>query len=118
MSSSMLSLDDLKRKPSRKTTKSVRGQSQSEGTGTNLLRQPSQVDLTKTLNKNTYFSDVNPRNMKRLMNIIAVTGKILFNVRPCKSRTILVTMFVGNVVGEEIVVRFVKFSCSLHTWTP
>ena len=40
-----------------------------------LTRHPSTFDLTKSLIKDTYFSDINPRNMRRLMNIIAVTGK-------------------------------------------
>ena len=39
-----------------------------------LTRHPSTFDLTKSLIKDTYFSDINPRNMRRLMNIIAVTG--------------------------------------------
>ena len=38
-------------------------------------RQGSNFDLTKTLVKNSYFSDINPRNMRRLMNIVGVTGK-------------------------------------------
>lgn len=34
----------------------------------------SSFDLSKTLIKNDYFSDINPRSMRRLMNIVAVTG--------------------------------------------
>ena len=41
---------------------------------TTLLRQPSHVDLSKCFGKSSYFSDINPRSMKRLMNILAVTG--------------------------------------------
>lgn len=37
-------------------------------------RQPSQSDLSRTIGTNAYFSDVNPKNMKRLMHIVAVTG--------------------------------------------
>ncbi|XP_074651491.1 uncharacterized protein LOC141906167 isoform X2 [Tubulanus polymorphus] len=37
----------------------------------------STTDLSKTLLKHDYFSDVNPRNMRRLLNIIAVTGRLL-----------------------------------------
>lgn len=40
-------------------------------------RQTSNLDLTKSLSKNSYFSDINPRNMRRLMNIVAVTGRLL-----------------------------------------
>jgi len=45
------------------------------GGSTTLLRQPSHVDLSKCFGKSSYFSDINPRSMKRLMNILAVTGK-------------------------------------------
>jgi len=41
---------------------------------TSLVRQPSHVDLSKCFGKSSYFSDINPRSMKRLMNILAVTG--------------------------------------------
>ncbi|KAK3100286.1 hypothetical protein FSP39_017608 [Pinctada imbricata] len=37
----------------------------------------STFDLTSGLNKTDYFSDINPRSVKRLMNIVAVTGRIL-----------------------------------------
>jgi len=33
-------------------------------------------DLKKMLLGDDYFSDVNPRSMRRLMNIIHITGKI------------------------------------------
>lgn len=35
----------------------------------------SSMDLTNTVTKTDYFSDVNPRSMRRLMNIVAITGK-------------------------------------------
>ena len=35
----------------------------------------SSFDLTSSLAKNDYFSDINPRSMRRLMNIVAVTGE-------------------------------------------
>jgi len=46
-----------------------------------LVRQPSLYDLSKTFGKSTYFSDMNPRSMKRLLNILGVTGQfiIFFN---------------------------------------
>ena len=39
-------------------------------------------DLTKVLLTDDYFSDVNPRSMRRLMNVIYVTGRLLkaFNI--------------------------------------
>lgn len=37
----------------------------------------SAIDLTDQLIKSDYFSDVNPRNLRRLINIIAITGRLL-----------------------------------------
>ncbi|KAK6976674.1 kinase D-interacting substrate of 220 kDa, partial [Biomphalaria glabrata] len=37
----------------------------------------SSFDLTSTMAKNDYFSDINPRSMRRLMNIVAVTARLL-----------------------------------------
>jgi len=48
------------------------------GGSSTLLRQPSHVDLSKCFGKSSYFSDINPRSMKRLMNILAVTGIISY----------------------------------------
>ena len=47
-----------------------------------LLRQQSHVDLSKCFGKSSYFSDINPRSMKRLMNILAVTGTSLHLLMP------------------------------------
>ena len=48
---------------------------------TNLVRQPSHGDLSKCFGKSSYFSDINPRSMKRLMNILAVTGTTRLDFR-------------------------------------
>ena len=37
----------------------------------------SAYDLTDQLIKSDYFLDVNPRNLRRLINIIALTGRLL-----------------------------------------
>ncbi|OWF35590.1 kinase D-interacting substrate of 220 kDa-like [Mizuhopecten yessoensis] len=37
----------------------------------------SNLDISQSLTKNDYFSDINPRSMRRLMNIVAVTGRLL-----------------------------------------
>ncbi|XP_041358617.1 kinase D-interacting substrate of 220 kDa B-like [Gigantopelta aegis] len=37
----------------------------------------SSFDLSHTVIRNDYFSDINPRSMKRLMNIVAVTARLL-----------------------------------------
>lgn len=35
------------------------------------------IDLSKIVLTDDYFSDVNPRSMRRLMNVIYITGKIV-----------------------------------------
>lgn len=42
--------------------------------GSNLNRIGGAQDLTKMLLTDDYFSDVNPRSMRRLMNVVYVTG--------------------------------------------
>ena len=37
-------------------------------------------DLKKMLLGDDYFSDVNPRSMRRLMNIIHITGAIIYTL--------------------------------------
>ena len=58
---------------------------------TTLMRQPSHVDLSKCFGKSSYYSDINPRSMKRLMNILAVTGIpvcfVYFQFQFCSSRS-------------------------------
>ena len=43
--------------------------------GSNLNRIGGAHDLTKMLLTDDYFSDVNPRSMRRLMNVVYITGK-------------------------------------------
>ncbi|CAF0825639.1 unnamed protein product [Brachionus calyciflorus] len=43
----------------------------------NSSKPMSAIDLTDQLIKSEYFSDVNPRNLRRLINIIALTGRLL-----------------------------------------
>lgn len=50
-----------------------RGDSESALNNFAANRAVSQLDLSRSLGKNSYFSDVNPRSLKRLMNIVAVT---------------------------------------------
>lgn len=42
--------------------------------GESVTQIQSSFDLTNTVTKNDYFSDINPRTMRRFMNIVAVTG--------------------------------------------
>ncbi|KAB0794943.1 hypothetical protein PPYR_11782 [Photinus pyralis] len=45
--------------------------------GSNLNKIGGAQDLTKMLLTDDYFSDVNPRSMRRLMNVVYVTGRLL-----------------------------------------
>lgn len=45
--------------------------------GSNLNRLGGAQDLNKMLLTDDYFSDVNPRSMRRLMNVVYVTGNTL-----------------------------------------
>jgi len=57
--------------------------------GSNLNRLGGAQDLNKMLLTDDYFSDVNPRSMRRLMNVVYVTGNTL-------SRAILQYMSLCN----------------------
>ncbi|XP_063845071.1 kinase D-interacting substrate of 220 kDa B-like isoform X8 [Scylla paramamosain] len=45
--------------------------------GSNLNRVGGAQDLTKVLLTDDYFSDINPRSMRRLMNVVYITGRLL-----------------------------------------
>ncbi|KAK9732317.1 Ankyrin repeats (3 copies) [Popillia japonica] len=45
--------------------------------GSNLNKIGGAQDLTKMLLTDDYFSDVNPRSMRRLMNVVYITGRLL-----------------------------------------
>lgn len=44
--------------------------------GSNLNKIGGAQDLTKMLLTDDYFSDVNPRSMRRLMNVVYITGTV------------------------------------------
>lgn len=69
----MSSTEKLKsgRKNSRKLKLS---ESVASSIGSNLNRIGGAQDLTKMLLTDDYFSDVNPRSMRRLMNVVYITG--------------------------------------------
>ncbi|XP_052793436.1 kinase D-interacting substrate of 220 kDa B-like isoform X2 [Mya arenaria] len=54
-----------------------RGPSQRQRQDSSTLVSHSNFDISHTLTKNDYFSDINPKSMRRLMNIVAVTGRLL-----------------------------------------
>ncbi|XP_005101087.2 kinase D-interacting substrate of 220 kDa B [Aplysia californica] len=63
------------RKASRNLSTSVAGGSLSDSVPGTIYA--SSYDLTSSAAKNDYFSDINPRSMRRLMNIVAVTARLL-----------------------------------------
>ena len=71
-SGSVVSLNKLKKE---KRSKSHSVSREENLGGSMLVHAPSNFDLTKTFTKNSYFSDINPKNLRRLKNIVAVTGK-------------------------------------------
>ncbi|CAG9772825.1 unnamed protein product [Ceutorhynchus assimilis] len=74
VSASKENLKYVGRKGSRKLKLS---ESVASSIGSNLNRIGGAQDLTKMLLTDDYFSDVNPRSMRRLMNVVYVTGRLL-----------------------------------------
>ncbi|XP_066585222.1 kinase D-interacting substrate of 220 kDa isoform X2 [Prorops nasuta] len=63
---------------SRKGSRKLRlSESVTSSIGSNLNRLGGAQDLNKMLLTDDYFSDVNPRSMRRLMNVVYVTGRLL-----------------------------------------
>ncbi|XP_013405625.1 kinase D-interacting substrate of 220 kDa B isoform X2 [Lingula anatina] len=57
----------------------------SVGGGGAMSRQGSTLDLARPTISGDYFSDINPRSMRRLVNIVAITGRLLraYNIDFC-----------------------------------
>lgn len=69
--------------PPRNNSKKLRmSESIASSIGSNLHRisnaQTGPIDLSRIVLTDDYFSDVNPRSMRRLMNVIYITGKMQF----------------------------------------
>lgn len=85
VSNSSMSIPDSFRKPSqqRKGNQKLKASESVASSMSNLHRGVTGAqDLTKVLLTDDYFSDINPRSMRRLMNIVYVTGRLLkaFNI--------------------------------------
>lgn len=68
--------------PSRSGSKKLRmSESIASSIGSNLHRvsqaHQGPIDLSKIVLTDDYFSDVNPRSMRRLMNVIYITGRLI-----------------------------------------
>ncbi|XP_076265241.1 ankyrin repeat-rich membrane spanning isoform X2 [Rhynchophorus ferrugineus] len=72
------SRENLKYSGTRKGSRKLKmSESIASSIGSNLNRIGGAQDLTKMLLTDDYFSDVNPRSMRRLMNVVYVTGRLL-----------------------------------------
>lgn len=72
----MSSTENLGKFPARKGSRKLKlSESIASSIGSNLNRIGGAQDLTKMLLTDDYFSDVNPRSMRRLMNVVYVSGK-------------------------------------------
>ncbi|XP_037502581.1 kinase D-interacting substrate of 220 kDa B [Rhipicephalus sanguineus] len=85
VSNSSMSIPESFRKPSqqRKGNQKLKASESVASSMSNLHRGVTGAqDLTKVLLTDDYFSDINPRSMRRLMNIVYVTGRLLkaFNI--------------------------------------
>ncbi|KAJ8917768.1 hypothetical protein NQ315_010674 [Exocentrus adspersus] len=74
----MSSQENLGKYTGRKGSRKLKlSESVASSIGSNLNRIGGAQDLTKMLLTDDYFSDVNPRSMRRLMNVVYVTGRLL-----------------------------------------
>lgn len=82
---------------SRKGSRKLRlSESIASSIGSNLNRLGGAQDLNKMLLTDDYFSDVNPRSMRRLMNVVYVTGNKKNN---CSQRHLFLgTVFIINML--------------------
>ncbi|KAL3268833.1 hypothetical protein HHI36_007925 [Cryptolaemus montrouzieri] len=77
-SESALMSSQEKLKHSRKGSRKLKlSESVASSIGSNLNKIGGAQDLTKMLLTDDYFSDVNPRSMRRLLNVVYVTGRLL-----------------------------------------
>lgn len=82
--SAVMNSNEKLKPPSRKGSRKMRlSESIASSIGSNLNRLGGAQDLNKVLLTDDYFSDVNPRSMRRLMNVVYVTGmsKLYFITR-------------------------------------
>lgn len=76
--SGLSSSQNLRRNNSKSSRRTLRpSDSVASSIGSNLNRVGGAQDLTKVLLTDDYFSDINPRSMRRLMNVVYITGRLL-----------------------------------------
>lgn len=69
-------MEKLKLPSKRSSRKLKSSESVASSIGSNLNKIGGAQDLTKMLLTDDYFSDVNPRSMRRLLNVVYVTGTL------------------------------------------
>uniref|UniRef100_A0A146L198 Kinase D-interacting substrate n=1 Tax=Lygus hesperus TaxID=30085 RepID=A0A146L198_LYGHE len=71
-------MDEKLKIPGKRSSRKLKlSESIASSLGSNLNRLGGPHELTKMLLTDDYFSDVNPRTMKRLMNVVYITGRLL-----------------------------------------
>lgn len=81
--SAVMNSNEKLKPQARKNSRKLRlSESIASSIGSNLNRLGGAQDLNKMLLTDDYFSDVNPRSMRRLMNVVYVTG----NTSRCATR--------------------------------
>ncbi|XP_071550191.1 uncharacterized protein Arms isoform X4 [Panulirus ornatus] len=76
--SGLSSSQNLRRNNSKSSRRNLKpSDSIASSIGSNLNRVGGAQDLTKVLLTDDYFSDINPRSMRRLMNVVYITGRLL-----------------------------------------
>ncbi|XP_069165232.1 kinase D-interacting substrate of 220 kDa B isoform X2 [Procambarus clarkii] len=76
--SGLSSSQNLRRNNSKSSRRTLKpSDSIASSIGSNLNRVGGAQDLTKVLLTDDYFSDINPRSMRRLMNVVYITGRLL-----------------------------------------
>ncbi|XP_045107810.1 kinase D-interacting substrate of 220 kDa B-like isoform X3 [Portunus trituberculatus] len=76
--SGMSASQNLRRNNSKTSRRTLKpSDSIASSIGSNLNRVGGAQDLTKVLLTDDYFSDINPRSMRRLMNVVYITGRLL-----------------------------------------
>lgn len=98
--SAVMNSNEKLKPQARKNSRKLRlSESIASSIGSNLNRLGGAQDLNKMLLTDDYFSDVNPRSMRRLMNVVYVTGNISrVTVRLCNRLVFISFLFLGRLL--------------------
>ena len=98
--------------------KILRFKSMESGLAMGTNRVLAAQDLTKVLLTDDYFSDVNPRSMRRLMNVIYVTGRLLkaFQIDFNWLVKIMVPLILLNDILNKLIKTLFAWRYHLASW--